>query len=387
MLTPRGWGLVAAGVACLVAGRLVGIPHLDIVGLAALLAVAAAAGLNRRHLHLEVTRPPTLPVTAHGDAISVRLRLRNGGRIPLGPVDLADATAEGLHTGARAQLGGLAPGAGVPLSYQAVGRVRGRHAFGPLSVTVTDPLTIARRTLVVDGRSEVIVLPRIVALPDVIRPVSGRVPGDRGAGLPQPMGDDVGSIREYHVGDDLRRIHWPATAHRGNLMVRQTESRRRERAVILLDRTPRDGFELRVEITASIGTALAARGSEVQVVDDPRDLQPGALPWEVQLERLATIEAQPSDLTSLTAMLAGGAVGSGTLVVVAPAHDRLPVLLQRLGRSFDRRIGIVTVPRRSGIGIDRTLLAVRALAWQVTAINDLDRLPESWQRLALARSA
>jgi hypothetical protein len=43
------------------------------------------------------------------------------------------------------------------------------------------------------------------------------------------------SVRSYRDGDDLRRIHWPATAHRFELMVRQEDRPARRRAVIVLD--------------------------------------------------------------------------------------------------------------------------------------------------------
>ncbi len=207
--------------------------------------------------------------------------MQNTGRMPLGPTLLEDQTPASLHGGATAPLHGLSPGQGVPLSYRAIGRQRGRHRFGPLSVRLTDPLSITTRRVEVAGTSEVLVLPRMVALPAGVRAASGRVPGDSGGGVPQPIGDDVGVIREYQVGDDLRRIHWPATAHRGELMVRQSESRRHDRVVILLDRSPGSDLELRIECAASIGATFHDQGAEVQLVDDPHDLQVSTMPWEV----------------------------------------------------------------------------------------------------------
>ena len=42
-------------------------------------------------------------------------------------------------------------------------------------------------------------------------------------------------MREYVEGDDLRKIHWPATAKRGGFMIRQEETPWHTRATILLD--------------------------------------------------------------------------------------------------------------------------------------------------------
>lgn len=385
MFTPRGWGLVATTAACLVAGRVLGIPHLDIVAIAALLIIVVGLVLGAGQRGLRVERPKMLPVTAHGEAIDVRLRMENTGRMPLGPTLLEDQTPESLHGGATAPLHGLSPGQGVPLSYRAIGRRRGRHRFGPLSVRLTDPLSITTRRVEVAGTSEVLVLPRMVALPSGVRAASGRVPGDSGGGVPQPIGDDVGVIREYQVGDDLRRIHWPATAHRGELMVRQSESRRHDRVVVLLDRSPGSDLELRIECAASIGATFHDQGAEVQLVDDPHDLQVSTMPWEVQLERLASLEPERVDLTALTATLAGGSVGGGTLVVVGTASERLPMLLQRLGRSFDRRIAILTHESGNARTTEQAEATARSMGWQVVAPQELDDLPTGWQLVATRR--
>ena len=36
-------------------------------------------------------------------------------------------------------------------------------------------------------------------------------------------GDEFHALRPYVIGDDLRRVHWPATAHSGDLVVRQLD--------------------------------------------------------------------------------------------------------------------------------------------------------------------
>lgn len=379
MLTHRGVGLLAGGVSCLIAGRLVGIPGLDVLGIAAIGLILAAIATVLRRPPLSVGRPDHLPVADHGDPIDVRITLRNSGRLAMGALQLTDSTPGDLHTGATATLRGLDAGRQVPLSYRAVGRQRGMHEFGPLRATLTDPLTIARRSVRLEGTSRVLVLPRRIDLPRGPRPVAGRVPGDQGAGTPRPFGDDVGMIREYVLGDDLRRIHWPATAHRASLMVRQPESRQRQRGVVLVDRRPSPGFELVIEAAASIGSTFHELGAAVQVVDDPRNMEVSRLPWEIQLERLATLQAEEGwDLQSLTALLAGGAAGTGTLVVVSGDPAGLPDTLQRLGRHFDTRIVVMVESGSTTVARNTAAATAEALRWRVVRIDQLTDLPSAW---------
>lgn len=51
-------------------------------------------------------------------------------------------------------------------------------------------------------------------------------------------GEDDQTVREYRDGDDLRRIHWPASARTGELMVRQEDRPAKRRAVVILGLTP-----------------------------------------------------------------------------------------------------------------------------------------------------
>ena len=94
------------------------------------------------------------------------------------------------------------------------------------------------------------------------------------------------STREYRHGDDLRKVHWRATARTGELMVRLEERPWRAQATLLLDTRagahllrrrapprstasgppattvrPPDSLEWLIEAAASIGTTLAQRGA------------------------------------------------------------------------------------------------------------------------------
>lgn len=146
-------------------------------------------------------------------------------------------------------------------------------------------------------------------------------------------GEDDQSIREYRDGDDLRRIHWPATARTGDLMVRQEDRPARRRAVILLD--PRasghqgtgvgSSFEWAVSAVASLLTHLADAGYAVHLVS-AESIRSGVVAsvaeLDTALEMLA--EASTSDDRALDELVraAGTVAATGGLVVAVLAdHD------------------------------------------------------------------
>jgi uncharacterized protein (DUF58 family) len=91
------------------------------------------------------------------------------------------------------------------------------------------------------------------------------------------QGSDNLSPRHYVSGDSMRRIHWRATAHRGELMVRQEEEESSPDAIVVIDRAARRwarpdrgvdaAFESAVSACASIALHLAGEGYSVDVLD------------------------------------------------------------------------------------------------------------------------
>lgn len=61
--------------------------------------------------------------------------------------------------------------------------------------------------------------------------------GSWGEGRPRPaaMGDLVRGVRDYVPGDPLRRVHWPNSARRGDLVVKEVEETAAPRLVVALD--------------------------------------------------------------------------------------------------------------------------------------------------------
>ena len=99
---------------------------------------------------------------------------------------------------------------------------------------------------------------------------SSRESGAQRAGRPPAAaaaaaGFDLHSVRDYEQGESLRKVHWPTTARRGQLMVKELEDAPRDEVAVLLDagerrRAPDSSFDVQVRAAGSILRAHARRG-------------------------------------------------------------------------------------------------------------------------------
>ena len=87
---------------------------------------------------------------------------------------------------------------------------------------------------------------------------------------PAVDGEEFLTLRDYAIGDDLRRIHWRSTARTGELVVREDEAQWQPHAVVLLDTRPGAhddaSFEAAVEATASVVARLVRSALPVEVI-------------------------------------------------------------------------------------------------------------------------
>jgi uncharacterized protein (DUF58 family) len=269
MLTRRGWSFIGAAAGLYVGARLLGLVQLAVLGIGAALLVVVAYIWVRAH-------PPAL--TARRD-LKERLQVGVDGRVDIlvrgeGRHPATLAVADSFDRGRRAArflLAPLGPGEEARAAYRFPTDRRGRYEVGPLRATLTDPFGLVATTRRVLAAEEVIVYPRvhdIVAPPEI-----GGLDLDRDhpfvRARVEPTGEFM-TLRDYAPGDDLRHVHWKSTARRGNLMMRQNETRRRAPVLLVLDVRPgahdRATFERAVEACASIATALHNKGRPFDVV-------------------------------------------------------------------------------------------------------------------------
>lgn len=390
MPTRRGLILLAVSPVLWLAGRLLGLGELYVAAVASTalvllctVAVRGAGGtvtvereLSRERLHA-------------GQSGRVTLRLCNAGRLTTALLFVTEDCDAALGARARFVVPPLGPGRAVELSYDIRGGKRGRRRVGPARMGVRDPFGLAERRHRDPGTREVVVYPALQRLSP--SPAAG--PGEASNGGARirllGTGEEFDTLRDYVSGDDVRLVHWPSTARRGTLTVRQHEHAWRSRVTVICDLRPRGAtgiLERTVSAAASVVTHLVAHRHEVGLVLTGQATRPGPAGTTELLRRLA--EAGPSRAGCLAGAL-GGVPPSGALLVAvlaAPgpreaAEDAL--VLRRAGRGFSTRLAIVV--GGGGAGGDALVGALSAAGWRAGVAGPDGPLDAVWAGLSRRR--
>jgi len=232
------------------------------------------AGLVRTPVAVVVNVDPA--VALEGDRVTIAIEVRRSSRAPVGSAFVHGTVGRlgarewrlrghGRTASAKVELGALPRGC-FPL-------VDSRLVLGDFLglESVTPHATFSPAT--------VIVYPRLVAL-DGLFSDAGRAGGDgRRLLLRRVAGFDFHSVREYEQGESLRRVHWPSSARRGQLMVKELEDSPRDSVVVVLDcdpagaagKPPDSSFDMAVRAAGSILQMYATRGRSATLVTTGSD--------------------------------------------------------------------------------------------------------------------
>ena len=272
-LTFRARALIAVGLGLAAGATLSG--QRDVLRIALLLVVLpliAAAIIARTHFRLGAVRqvvPTHVPV---GTTAEVDLTVTNLSSARTGTLLLDDAVPRSLGANAHRVIERVEAGGSRSTRYPLHAERRGRYAIGPLSVTAVDPFGLVRLRRSFTSTDPVLVVPAIEAL-DGTEEAAHRASGDAVTASLASRGDDDVIPREYRVGDDLRRVHWRATARTGDLMVRREERPWTRRASVVVDTCtahhvgtgPRSSQEIALSAAASVALHLVRDGWRVRL--------------------------------------------------------------------------------------------------------------------------
>lgn len=264
---------------------------------------------------------------------------------------------------------------------------RGRYAFEEVRAELSDPFGLEQAVVRLPAPGALLVYPKLVSLGPLFSEFGDRSHDGRRLLLRRHSGFELHSVREYEQGESLRRVHWPSTARRGQLMVKELEDAPRDEIAVLLDAYAKaavgDTFDVQVRAAGSILDAYVRRGRRamLEISSDRQDVQQVHAPaadWRRALELLAA--AEPRSNVPASRLLAEDTPASRALELVVVTARLEAALVDRLVQRAltRRRASVVFVDPASFNGGGRTrepaLLRLQAAGVAVAVVHAGDDL-------------
>ena len=275
-----------------------------------------------------------------GERVRVELLIRNNSRTPKFYLRAGDRLPRwiryaGNDAGEAPLLLNLWPGETGRLAYLIEPQKRGLHQIGPTRILAPDLIGMSKFVRILNEPDEILVYPQIIPVrPEFLSGGAERGWRDQENAPGRGEGTDFHGVRDYRMGDDLRRINWKTTARTGALAVTEYSLGYANDVAIVLDLAEssyqesgegnESALEYAIKIAASIAAAALRQGSAVQMMTN--SLLPGLDPLlrgSDQLPRLldALARAEANGRKSLTDAVSEGlasGLGGALLLCVTP---------------------------------------------------------------------
>jgi uncharacterized protein (DUF58 family) len=393
-LTARG--VMVLGGALVVLGCGVFLQYAELIGLgvagvAGVLAALAVVGRTPRVAVSRSVEPARVARGAPGGAVA-RVTVRAASRRAVPAMSARDLAGSGPVPFPVPRLkGGAVCETAVPLP---AGR-RGLVPSGPLLVDRDDPFGLAHRTLNTGVASVLYVRPRTVPLPEVAASLARSVDG--------PQSDTTmegtlafNSLREYVPGDELRHVHWRASAHAGKLVVKQHVDTAHAAVAVVLDGIIPAGadaelFDTAADCAASVAAVAATQRHPLRLLDGrgesllPATVRRGSCSVDDVLDALTTVSASAlaadaiDPLADTVRRLAAGARGSLAVVVTTRPADGLADSLRLLAGCYARVAAVRVVDEAASAG---GAARTGRVVW--VTVREVDELPAVMMRARTA---
>jgi uncharacterized protein (DUF58 family) len=397
-LTVRGYSFFSAGVGSTVAAIFVGYQPLLRVGvllIAVPIAAAAVTTASRYRISCQRTLDPArVPV---GSYAHVGLHLRNAARLASSPLLIEDRVPYTLGSRPRFVLRRIEPYGRREVRYRMRTDNRGQYTIGPLTVRSADPLGLFELTRSFSAQHTLTVAPHVDPLPAILLGTVWTGHGDGHATHAAAAGEDDVGVREYRYGDELRRIHWKATAHHGEMMVRREELNWHSRCSVVLDDRvgahqgtgPASSLEWAISAAASCAVHLLHQGYTVRLSTVAAAGEITADSEDEILESLAVL--RPVHASSVMVRQNPEGESDGLVVAVLGelgTADATELVRGKPGKAdaiaflLDTRTwaGAPDVVQQDGP--DPAAVLLEAGGWRVVHARVSDRFPDLWRAAA-----
>ena len=259
-----------------------------------------------------------------GEYLESQVVIHNSSPLPKFNLEISDLSeVPGHNTGAVINLppfGDLSLVLKIPLMKRGIYRVGGPIVFSK------DPFGIFRLHLRKPGAEHLAVLPYMVDIPPFSL-AQGDTSGEGSFQRSTPEATaSASTIREYRSGDSTRYVHWPATARKGSLMLKQFDGGMENVVWILLDLQMEikegDEIENTEEYAITAAASIAKSYSEMEWAV-------GLMSYGDRQYLIAPQEGAPSldrIFVALTEAYARGIVSLRDLLIYWQSHIPSPIV-------------------------------------------------------------
>lgn len=199
----------------------------------------AAAGLTALQLiFLRADFADSRLTLPKNESFEFCVNVRNASVLPCAPLELVCSLPDpesGRFTRKRIYVS-LSPLASAKLIVEGRHLYRGCYTAEMETLSIVDPLRIIRLTKKQKSRMTLVFLPRKLPLDDV----AFSTVGERSLSRPNAVTDereDFSHVRDYHIGDNFRLVHWKLTAKQDELMIKQYDAVADKRVLVVCDRS------------------------------------------------------------------------------------------------------------------------------------------------------
>ncbi len=178
----------------------------------------AWAGVN----WLRLTRQTRSRRAQVGRPIEETFKLRNTGRLPKLWLEVHDASDLPGHRPSHVA-NDIPPNTEFAWTTRTLCLERGRYRLGPITLVSSDPFGLFTIRRGLSYTANVVVYPATFRLRSFPMPVGTLPGGDALRRRTHQVTANAAGVRDYYPGDGFNRIHWPSTARKNRLLVKEFE--------------------------------------------------------------------------------------------------------------------------------------------------------------------
>ncbi len=288
-----------------------------------------------------------------GSTLAEQFTVRNAGLLPKLWLEIYDESDLPGHRASHV-ISDLGPHRERSWQVQTLCVQRGAYRLGPLRIVTGDPFGLFEAERQIDATSPLVVYPATVDVAEFAVPVGSLSGGDAVRRRTHHVTTNAAGVRDYVPGDAFSRIHWPSTARKDRLIVKEFELDPLSDVWLMLDgdRTvhvgqydpadpevarlltqegplavPPTTEEYAVTVTASLARHFLERARAVGLVTDGArheviQVDRGARQLTKILETLAVIQARGTTVFSHVLTSHGSHLPRGTTVVLITPSTR-----------------------------------------------------------------